>query len=186
MINDIIPLCNIPSHLEEKRVLDIGALDGGLSFELEKRGAAEVVAIDLWQETGREGFDLACETLKSKVKGIQMDVMDVSPDNLGTFDLVFMFGVLYHLRHPLLALEKVRSVCRDLLILETHIDLLDCSKPAAAFYAGDELCHDPTNWWGPNIPCVKAWLASAGFSSAEVVANWSGGESHRACFHASV
>ena len=60
------------------------------------------------------------------------------------------------LRHPLLALERVSSVTKGQLILETHVDMLDCTRPAGAFYPDKELCGDPTNWFGPNPPAVPA------------------------------
>ena len=75
--------------------------------------------------------------------------MDISAERLGTFDVVLFLGVLYHLRHPLLALERVFSVTKDLLILETHVDMLSTRRSALAFYPGRELEGDMSNWWGP-------------------------------------
>jgi hypothetical protein len=92
-----------------------------------------------------------------------LDVYDLSPDRIGRFDLVLFAGVLYHLRHPLLALEKVASVTADQLILCTHIDLIQVKRPAMAFYPGNELNNDITNWWGPNLPALEAMLKSVGF-----------------------
>lgn len=88
---------------------------------------------------------------------------------MGQFDLVLFLGVLYHMRHPLLALERVFSVCRDLCILENHVDLLQTKRPAAAFYPNRELRNDPTNWWGPNIACVRSMLKAVGFSRVQVL-----------------
>jgi tRNA (mo5U34)-methyltransferase len=78
--------------------------------------------------------------------------------------------VLYHLRHPLLALEKVSAVTTSHLILETKVDLLSLRAPAMAFYVGDELNGDPTNWWAPNIPGLCDMLRAVGFRRFEVVA----------------
>ena len=93
-------------------VLDIGAWDGFFSFECERRGASRVVAADYfsWHGSGwgtKAGFTLARDVLGSKVEDVDIDVMDLTPERVGTFDLVLFLGVLYHLRHPLLALERV-------------------------------------------------------------------------------
>lgn len=77
--------------------------------------------------------------------------------------MVLLIGVLYHLRHPLLGLERVRALTRELLIVETHLDLPGVRRPAAAFYPGRELVGDPYNWWGPNPKAVEGMLRAAGF-----------------------
>jgi len=61
--------------------------------------------------------------------------------------------VLHHLRPPLLALERVRSVTKKLLIMETHSDLHHIRRTAMAFYPGSEAGNDGTNWWEPNEAC---------------------------------
>ena len=165
---------NLPASLTGRTVLDIGAWDGFFSFEAERRGASRVVAADhySWHGTGwgtKAGFTLARETLQSRVEDVDIDVMDLTPDRVGTFDVVFFLGVLYHLPHPLLALERVASVTRDLLILETVVDMIGVRRPAAAFYPGRELNNDPTNWWGPNVPAVEAMLHAVGFRQVETV-----------------
>ena len=83
---------------------------------------------------------------------------------MGIHDVVIFTGVLYHMHHPLLALERAASVCSDMMILETQIDATSEPRPAVIFYPGRELSDDPTNWWGPNIPCVEAMLRDRGFS----------------------
>jgi len=95
-------------------------------------------------------------------------VLDVSPDNTGVFDVVLFLGVLYHMRHPLLAIEKVSAVTGGMLILETHVDLTSLNRAAMAFYAGDELNRDGSNWCGPNEACVIAMLKDRGFKRVEV------------------
>jgi tRNA (mo5U34)-methyltransferase len=164
----------LPESLAGKTVLDIGAWDGFFSFEAERRGAARVVASDSYSWRGggwgtKAGFLLARETLGSKVEDVEIDVMDLSPERVGTFDVVFLLGVLYHLRHPLLALERVASVTRELLIMETVVDLVGLGRPAAAFYPGAELNADPTNWWAPNIEGGEAMLRAVGFSLVRTV-----------------
>ena len=103
-----LQLLGIPDDLSGKTVLDIGAWDGFFSFEFERRGAKRVLAIDTyaWDHGGLECFLLAHEHFKSKVEHQRLDVHDLSPQEVGTFDLVFCAGVLYHMRHPLLALER--------------------------------------------------------------------------------
>jgi tRNA (mo5U34)-methyltransferase len=79
--------------------------------------------------------------------------------------------VLYHLGHPLLALERLFTVTGKQLILETHVDLITERVPAMAFYPSDELNRDPSNWWGPNPSCVKATLRDVGFVKVQEIAD---------------
>jgi len=165
---------DLPASLEGLSVLDIGAWDGFFSFECERRGAARVVATDYysWHGSGwgaKAGFELAREALGSHVEDVDVDVMDIAPGRLGTFDLVLFLGVLYHLRHPLLAIEKIAAITRGTLILETVVDLVGLGRPAMAFYPDRELKADPTNWWGPNQEAVVGMLKSAGFDDVRVV-----------------
>ena len=165
---------NLPSSFQGKTVLDIGAWDGFYSFEAERRGAKRVLATDhfCWSGPGwgsQAGFNLARKALNSKVEDYEIDVMDLSPEKIGTFDVVLFLGVLYHLRHPLLALERVFSVTKELLILETDMDKVYDSRPVMVFYPGGELDNDPTNWWGPNPAAVTGMLKTAGFSRVETV-----------------
>ncbi len=115
--NRMAPL-ELPSDLSGRSVLDIGAWDGVFTFEAERRGASRVLATDsyCWSGAGwgtKEGFLTASRILGSRADDLEIDVMDLSPDRVGTFDLVLFVGVLYHLRHPLLALERVASVTGD-------------------------------------------------------------------------
>jgi tRNA (mo5U34)-methyltransferase len=169
-----LPRLEIPEDLSGMRVLDIGAWDGFYSFECERRGAAQVTAIDSysWDGSGwgsKSGFDLAHEVLGSSVKSLVLDVMELSPQRVGTFDVVLFLGVLYHLRHPLEALERVASVADGLLILETQVDLVGMRRPAMAFYPTRELNRDDSNWWAPNPPALHAMLRDVGFTQFRVV-----------------
>ena len=167
----------LPADLSGRSVLDIGAWDGFFSFEAERRGASRVVASDYysWHGTGwgtgqgKAGFQLAREALGSRVEDVDVDVLDLSPARLGTFDVVFFLGVLYHLPNPLLALERVAAMAGDFLVLETVVDMVGFGRPAAAFYPGRELNGDPTNWWGPNEAAVHGMLRSVGFTRVETV-----------------
>jgi tRNA (mo5U34)-methyltransferase len=163
-----------PGDLTNKTVLDIGAWDGFFSFEAERRGARRVLATDsfCWGRGGwgtKAGFELARRTLHSRVEDLDVDPLDLAPQKIGTFDLVLFLGVLYHMRHPLLALERVASVTRGQLILQTQVDLVAVPRPAIAFYEGSECNNDPTNWCGPNPAAVMAMLRSVGFRDLRIV-----------------
>jgi tRNA (mo5U34)-methyltransferase len=165
---------DLPQSLAGLTVLDIGAWDGFFSFEAERRGAARVVASDYfsWHGDGwgsKAGFELARRALGSKVEDLDIDVMDLSAERVGQFDVVFFLGVLYHLRHPLLALERIASVTRKLLVLETVVDMAGIKRPAVAFYPGRELNNDPTNWWAPNLPALHGMLHDVGFADVRTV-----------------
>jgi len=165
---------SLPARLDGKRVLDIGAWDGFYSFEAERRGAAEVLATDSFSWGGggwgtKAGFELAREALGSHVSDLTIDVFDLDPATLGRFDVVLFLGVLYHLKNPIEAIERVASVTSGLLVLETEVDLMLVRRPAAAFYGESELNRDPTNWWGPNPAAVVGMLRAAGFERVDEV-----------------
>jgi tRNA (mo5U34)-methyltransferase len=156
-------------------VLSIGAWDGFFSFEAERRGAARVVAADCFVWNGctwgsKDGFLLARKVLKSKVEDVHMDVLEMSPEKLGTFDMVFFCGVLYHMKHPLLSLERVASVTKGFAIVESVAGLLWCRKPAIPFYPTTELNGDPSNWCAPNPAATEAMLKVAGFREVKTIA----------------
>ncbi len=155
----------LPAQLDGCTVLDIGAWDGFFSFEAERRGARRVLAVDSWGKAGGtpDGFNLARQVLHSQVEDCALDVYALSPERVGTFDVVLFLGVLYHLKHPQAALEHVASVTKDLLILETHVDCLNLQTPAMAFYPGKELNNDPSNWCGPNLAALEWMLREVGF-----------------------
>jgi tRNA (mo5U34)-methyltransferase len=168
----------LPESLAGQSVLDIGAWDGFFSFEAERRGAERVVAVDpeCWGDPswgsrgwGTKGpFDLARRTLGSSVEDRDIALLDISPTTIGTFDVVLFLGVFYHLPNPWPYLQAAASACADLLIVETHADLLDLRRPAMAFYPGSEVGGDPSNWWGPNASALAAMLGDAGFRRVTV------------------
>jgi len=164
----------LPHDLTGKTVLDVGAWDGFFSFEAERRGAARVVATDsyCWGGEGwgtKDGFELARRVLGSAVEDREVDVLDMSPETVGVFDVVLFLGVLYHLKDPMTALERVFSVTGGRLIMSTMVDMTWRRRPALSFYPGSEANQDPTNWWGPNPAAVVAMLRSAGFSRVRIV-----------------
>lgn len=157
----------VPEDLRGKRVLDVGAWDGWFSFEMERRGA-DVVAVDCVEI---ENFLYAHEARKSKVEYRILDVMELSPRELGYFDIVLFLGVVYHLKHPLLGLEKVCALTRDLAIVESHINDdpgAEPGYPRMEFYEHDELGAQLDNWFGPSVDCLLALCRTAGFARVEL------------------
>jgi tRNA (mo5U34)-methyltransferase len=171
----------LPPDLRGKTVLDIGCNAGFFSLELKRRGAARVVGID------SDPRYLAQARLASEISGLeleleQLDVYDVG--RLGAkFEVVVFMGVLYHLRHPLLALDLVRAhVAKDLLVFQSMLRGSNGRIPVAEDYPFDEreifdhpswpklhfverkYANDETNWWIPNRACAEAMLRSAGFA----------------------
>ena len=171
---DRLPLLDLPKDMSGMSVLDVGAWDGFFSFECERRGAERVVAADwfAWREAARgskASFELAREALGSQVEDVEVRVEDLSPERLGTFDLVLFVGVLYHVRDPVRALESVAAMTEGTLVVETHVDLTLSRRPAAAFYPATELEGDHTNWWGPNPAAVEGMLRAVGFEDVRKV-----------------
>lgn len=182
----------IPKTMIGQRVLDVGAWDGYWTFEALRRGAFEVTAIDDFSDNlggfdvarpKWETFDLCAAALEYGPECVtrrEMSVYDVSPDKLGMFDTVFFFGTLYHLRHPLLALDKLASVCKGEIYVETAI--LDDNSPYRGgvghgypgpqmlmeFYPGTELGGNATNWWSPTLACLGHMVQAAGFRDVSV------------------
>src|SRR5882757_8109740 len=156
-----------------KTVLDIGALDGAYSFEAIRRGARPVTAVDtlVWAGlawSGKATFDLANAAFGNPVSARIADVYDMTAANSGTHDVVLFLGVLYHLKHPLLALERVAGLTRQCAILETATDHNDNPAPFMRFIPDDSLGGDGSVWWLPNIACVTAWLQMVGFKRIDV------------------
>ena len=161
----------IPNDLRGKRVLDIGAWDGWFSFEMERRGA-EVLAIDVFDNPR---FHQIHEILNSRVEYQQMDVYDLDPRRIGQFDIVLFMGVLYHLKHPILALERVCSVTRGMAAVDSFA-LRDSDRPQTdlrnrpimEFYETDEFGGQTDNWIAPSVPCLMALCRTAGFARSEL------------------
>lgn len=171
----------IPADLSGRSVLDIGCNAGFYSLEMKRRGAKRVLGID-WDEEYLEQARFAAQVTGADVEFRKLSVYDVGA--LGErFDIVLFMGVLYHLRHPLLALDLIHEhVARDMLVFQSmqrgssdveqfednyafwrtdHFD--DLSYPKLHFVE-HSYADDPTNWWIPNRACVEAMLRSTGFS----------------------
>jgi tRNA (mo5U34)-methyltransferase len=169
----------LPARLDDMRVLDVGTWDGFWAFEMERRGAAEVVAIDLdderdldWpprrrprnvpQEQRGAGFELAKEILGSSVERICVSVYDAHPRDIGTFDLVFAGSVLMHLRDQLLALERIAALCRGRFISAEEYDPLSglVPFPVARYRADREAA---VVFWQPSARTWRRMIWTAGF-----------------------
>lgn len=188
----------LPEDLTGKRVLDVGAWDGYWSFEAAKRGAAHVVAIDDFSNTIHENeqrsweqFDLCREALgygptnssgareiATRCERIELSVYDADEIWALPYDVIMCFGVLYHLRHPLLALDTLFNACAPggLICIESAI-CNDYSPYRGGmgrgyrndmvmeFYPGAEYGNNPTNWWVPTLRCLAKMVESCGFEN---------------------
>ena len=178
-----IGLVPFPVDLTGKRCLDVGSFDGFWAFEMERRGAAEVIAVDLldatefdWpqnsspeviEELGKrkgtgEGFLIAAAALGSTVTRMERNVYDLDPGEVGTFDFVYVGSLLLHLRDPIRALERIRAVSRDSVLLVDAVDaelsLLFRRRPVASFDGMGRPW-----WWKPNAAALGRFVESAGF-----------------------
>jgi tRNA (mo5U34)-methyltransferase len=162
---------NLPEDMSGLSVLDLGAWDGYYSFACEKRNAKRVVACDkiIWEEQNiwsqDKGFDYAHKHLNSKVEKVVSSIEELPEKNLGKFDIVLMLGILYHAKNPIEYLEKVKTVCKDVIYVETVIDMLDVEVPAARYYVGKELNNDGSNHWGLNPLAVHGVMSDIGFKN---------------------
>jgi tRNA (mo5U34)-methyltransferase len=161
----------IPADLRGKRVLDIGAWDGWFSFEAERRGA-DVTAVDCFEAPH---FVELHRKLSSNVDYRILEIYELPAAGLGRFDIVFLLGVLYHLRHPLLALEIICSLTTDVAIVESFVTDGDTWQehtediPTLEFYEGYELANQFDNWVGPSLACLLAMCRAAGFARVELL-----------------
>lgn len=173
-----------------KRCLDVGTFDGFWAIEMERRGAAEVVAVDVedprsydWPEilspdrlggikegydhgTTGDRFQFVQNVLQSKVERRICSIYDLDPDEFGTFDVVFCSSLLLHLRDPMRALAALRSVCSGHLMTNDPIDLrqslMNPRQPVARFDGVHRL-----EWWTPNAIGQQRMLESAGLEIVE-------------------
>ncbi len=175
---DKLPYFGLPDDLRGMRVLDIGCAEGFFSFEAERRGAREVIGIDSFTDSVRR-FNIVKEARQSNATAFLMNVYDLEPRRLGTFDLVLFYGVFYHLKHPQHALERIRSVCTGTLLFQTHTYEDPAMKeiPVARFYphgmlSGPQNEHfDPTIFWLFNSACCAAMLDHVGFVDLEILSS---------------
>lgn len=176
---ELVRRLGLPEDLSGQRVLDVGTWDGYYAFEAERRGA-EVLAIDdlSRRPEGREppgasernrGFQTAREILGSKVRFRELSAYDLTPADVGTFDVTLLLGVLYHFRHPLLALEKVASVTRGYALVETAYFRTFSRLPLLRYARRPTVNGDETNWFLFTRQALLGMLADSGFRRTEVL-----------------
>jgi tRNA (mo5U34)-methyltransferase len=168
----------IPADLSGKRCLDVATMDGFWAFEMERRGAESVTALDLedpnqldWpaalrqahgksvDETKAERFELARQALGSKVDRVLMSAYDLSPA-LGTFDFVFCGDLLLHLKDPITPVENIHSVCTDTAVIVNVIKKFRFyeKRPMAELDGMDVF-----QWWVTNLEGLVRLVRAAGF-----------------------
>ena len=177
----------LPASLTGKRVLDAASSDGFWAFEMARRGAEQVISLDLddpsqkdWQgvhddDTLHAGtgdivrrFEVARDAFGfDNVKRVDMNLYDITPESLGTFDFVFIGSVLLHLSDPARALRAIRSVLRpggELFSFEAislTLSALSPKLPLGQLWDTDE--QNPTRWWTPNMAGHRRIVTAAGF-----------------------
>jgi tRNA (mo5U34)-methyltransferase len=175
----------LPARLDGKTVLDVGCNAGFFSLEMKRRGAARVVGID------SDDRYLAQARLASEVAGVELELRKLSVYDVATlgerFDLVLFMGVLYHLRHPLLALDLLHEhAVKETLVFQSMLrgangavrpepdypfeerEIFDHPAWPKLHFVEREYAHDWTNWWIPNRACAEAMLRSAGFAPSPI------------------
>jgi tRNA (mo5U34)-methyltransferase len=176
----------LPQDLSGRSVLDIGCNGGFFSIEMKRRGASRVLGVD------SDPRYLAQARLAAEISGLEIELRELSVYDVGAlgerFDVVLFMGVLYHLRHPLLALDLVRAhVAKDLLVFQSMIrgshgrlriepdypfeerEMFDHPSWPKLHFVEGRYAHDETNWWIPNRACVEAMLRSAGFAPEPIL-----------------
>lgn len=170
----------LPECLAGKTVLDVGCNGGFYSLEMKRRGADRVVAIDSDEDYLAQAR-FAAEVSGTDIEFRKLSVYEVK-DLREQFDLVLFLGVLYHLRHPLLALDLLHDYAvKDQLVFQClqrgskrvaplkedypfeDRDVFEKDGYPLAYFVEKRYSHDPTNWWLPNRACVEAMLRSSGF-----------------------
>jgi tRNA (mo5U34)-methyltransferase len=182
-LRPVVDRYQLPERLDGMRVLDVGTWDGFWAFEMERRGATEVVSLDLdderdldWPPARRpktfpdklrgDGFRLASEVFGSEVKREVVSIYDALPEQLGTFDLVFCGSVLIHLRDALLAMERIANLCRGTFVsVEPYSRLAGLSPIPVAFFRADR--PKAVVFWEPSARTWRRMLLMSGFRSVE-------------------
>jgi tRNA (mo5U34)-methyltransferase len=184
----LLKVGGLPANLTGKRILDIGSWNGCVSFECERRGATDILAIGP-EDPENTGFNRLRAYLRSNVRYEYGTIYHLDPSKVGTFDIIICFGVLYHLRYPLLGLDMMRRVAKGSLLVESSCIERDIRLPQGKqttlqalnkqlsnipflqFYRKGELNGDDSNWFSFNQIALTEMLRSSGFepSSTELV-----------------
>lgn len=173
----------VPAELGGATVLDIGCNAGFYSIELKRRGAERVLAVDVVDQYLAQAR-YAATTLGLDIEFERCSVYDVD-QIAGEFDIVLFLGLFYHLRYPLLALDKIVKKVRGRLYFQTmlrgtpeafatepdydfwEMDIFKQQAFPSAYFIEKSYSNDPTNWFIPNRSGAEAMLRSAGFEIVE-------------------
>lgn len=173
----------LPADLTGKTVLDVGCNGGFYAFEAKRRGARRVLGVDGQRQHVRQGLFVR-KVLGLDVEFRRLNVYELNPRLVGQFDITLALGLLYHLKHPILALENLYRVTREQLILETAIMPPERTPESFIHPLGETEMHlhaltvvenpaaakeQVANWFLPGVESLKAWLRMAGFAEVEVV-----------------
>lgn len=160
----------IPLNLKDKNVLDIGAWDGYFSFLSESRGA-KVQAIDSLQNYScnpeAQGFKFAKEVLNSNVEYEITDLESFAVKTDKQFDIVYSFGILYHVPEPVRHINLLSKLTKDFALIETATSLIETKGNMWEF--NYKFLGDPFNFWYPTPDGLEAVLKYAGFKKVEVI-----------------
>jgi tRNA (mo5U34)-methyltransferase len=173
----------LPSDLSGKTLLDVGCNAGFYAFEAKRRGAARVLGVDGQRQHVRQGLFVR-KVLGLEVEFRRLNVYELGPRTVGQFDITLALGLLYHLKHPILALENLYQVTKELLVIETAIMPPARTPESFAHPLGEQqmLLHplafveNPTdakeqvfNWFLPGVNALQALLRTTGFDEVKVV-----------------
>jgi tRNA (mo5U34)-methyltransferase len=170
----------LPANLAGRSVLDIGCNAGFYSIEMKRRGATRVLGIDFDEDYVAQAR-FAADVIGLDIEFRQLSIYEVASLR-ERFDIILFMGLLYHLRHPLLALDLIHEhVAKDLVVFQSmqrgsqqiepvrpdydfwETEIFDCPGFPKLHFIEHCYANDPTNWWVPNRACVEAMLRSAGF-----------------------
>jgi tRNA (mo5U34)-methyltransferase len=188
-MSDYLEHYHFPERMDGMRVLDVGASTGFFAYEFERRGAAEVVGVELpswdahdWtpryrrglaartaseqanvdREVMRDGFTIVGEALGStRVRRIWKPIYELTAAELGQFDLVFSGAMLMHVRDPILGIQRLRECCKPdgRLIVSISTTMMDQKDPVARFVGEWNQC----NWWQMSPACLDRVLQCCDF-----------------------
>jgi len=173
----------LPRELSGKTLLDVGCNAGFYAFEAKRLGAKRVLGVDGQRQHVRQGLFVR-KVLGLAVEFRRLNVYELNPRLVGQFDITLALGLLYHLKHPILALDNLYQVTKELLIIETAIMPTERTPESFVHPLGEQqmLLHtlafveNPTrakeqvfNWFLPGVDALKAMLRTTGFDEVDVV-----------------
>lgn len=173
----------LPPDLSGKTLLDVGCNAGFYAFEAKRRGATRVLGVDGQRQHVRQGLFVR-KVLGLDVEFLRLNVYELNARTVGQFDITLALGLLYHLKHPILALENLYQVTKEMLVVETAILPPELTSKSFAYPLGaTEMMLHPVacvenppeakeqvfNWWLPGVDALRALLRNTGFAKVEVI-----------------